>query len=512
LKRKILEIIYKKLVFVQFLTIGLILLLFSSCDQTTSIYINYTSDNWKLIEVDRAYAWGKGYINSNALSKVDAILVDENKTFRVETRLKGDWVDHIEGNQWSQRIKGIDSPYWKNMHSFSIMAPAMRNYWKEWLFHKLLQNADVLSTQYFFGHYTIANKQAGYWAVEEHFTETLLENANKPNGPILRFEEDALFDHEVKEWSVEIKSTVPHIQAAEIDVYQGKRWKENSESLEIKKAAENNLLAFQRMTGHVDTLLDLDKWARFYAIVDLCRSYHALAWHNLRYYYNPETKLLEPIGFDGNAANGGGELWSGKATFVPVRNDKVKWGNIKNFNTQLFRDTVFLNKYFEYASAYSSTDWFEPILKEMYASFEKLNRPKELNCNDTLYENWLTKNAIRMKTELAKTEKWTLNQLTFNIVYPEYSIADPAFYINSMVQSKFDQNNQIIELSNFLDIPVICRFETENDSVWYDTLQAYVPPERSMLQFSLPKEPSIKCSIKDTTWNLIVKGAPKQKK
>ena len=31
---------------------------------------------------------------------------------------------------------------------------------------------------------------------------------------------------------------------------------------------------------------------------EFMRSDHALRWHNLRFYYNPETKKIEPIGFD----------------------------------------------------------------------------------------------------------------------------------------------------------------------------------------------------------------------
>jgi len=37
---------------------------------------------------------------------------------------------------------------------------------------------------------------------------------------------------------------------------------------------------------------------RFIAVADVWRSWHALLWRNMRFYYNPITALLEPIGYD----------------------------------------------------------------------------------------------------------------------------------------------------------------------------------------------------------------------
>ena len=253
------------------------------CSPAPDLRIEYTADNWDRIEQDRKHCLDRAYIDSRKLSRVEAVLLHGESVFEIETRLKGDWVDHLEGDQWSQRISGKQSPYWRNMQSFSIMAPKMRNYWKEWLFHKLLRKADVLATQYFFIPLVVADEQTGFWAFEEHFNYTLLENANRTDGPILRFEEDDLFEHYVKEWSREKKSTVPHIQAASVDVYQNKRWKTEASLQAVRDLAVNKLETYRSMEGRIDTLLDLDKWARFYAIVDLTRSYHIMPRHGTTY-------------------------------------------------------------------------------------------------------------------------------------------------------------------------------------------------------------------------------------
>ena len=47
-----------------------------------------------------------------------------------------------------------------------------------------------------------------------------------------------------------------------------------------------------------EEVFDLKKWATFLTINGLMASKHGLRWHNLRFYYNPTTELIEPIGFD----------------------------------------------------------------------------------------------------------------------------------------------------------------------------------------------------------------------
>ncbi|MBT5471093.1 MAG: hypothetical protein HOK41_10870, partial [Nitrospina sp.] len=47
-------------------------------------------------------------------------------------------------------------------------------------------------------------------------------------------------------------------------------------------------------------VFDPDLMGKFIAVADVWGSNHVLRWHNMRFYYNPITALLEPIGFDAN--------------------------------------------------------------------------------------------------------------------------------------------------------------------------------------------------------------------
>ena len=465
------------------------LVLLSSCSKSTEI--KYSPENWEKIHSDVKRYKYKGYIDSKTLQEAEGTLIENSEEFPVKTRIKGDWTDHIKGKKWSQRVKGTEPPYWKNMQAFSIMDPKMRNYWKEWLYHKLLQKADVLTTQYFFKRISVAEKQVGFFAVEEHFTETLLKNAGRPDGPILRLDEDHFFDHLVKQWSAEKKSEMPHIAAAQIKVYQKKRWKKNGETLQTYKSAKQKLFQYQHQTEGIDSLLDIDKWARFYAIVDLCKAYHSLAWHNMRYYFNPESKLLEPVGYDGNGPTGETELWSKKATLIPIEDSVVYWGNMLNFNTQLFKNQSFLTQYKEYANLYSKKEWYQPIFAEMYNYYKDYEYSVELNCNDTLYEFWLDRNAKNIKTDISTSKKWNSKFVNFNLVYPKFQTSDFKFYQDAMITENYDKTSKTLEIINFHPGPIIYSYKIGKKLIQY-TIAAYQPPKLSTASLKVPKKTNIK--------------------
>ena len=65
-----------------------------------------------------------------------SVTVDGRK-LPVSLRLKGDWVDHLEGEKWSFRIKFKGSNAYHGMKKFSIQDPHTRSFMMEWFGHKL---------------------------------------------------------------------------------------------------------------------------------------------------------------------------------------------------------------------------------------------------------------------------------------------------------------------------------------------------------------------------------------
>jgi hypothetical protein len=80
-------------------------------------------------------------------------------------------------------------------------------------------------------------------------------------------------------------------------------------SSRIRKSAKltiDNQLAIGLLRGFVDgslppsTVFDAEIMGRFIAAAELWGTWHSFSWRNMRFYYNPLTARLEPIGFDGS--------------------------------------------------------------------------------------------------------------------------------------------------------------------------------------------------------------------
>ena len=70
---------------------------------------------------------------------------------------------------------------------------------------------------------------------------------------------------------------------------------------EVRSAERERAIGLLRTVQAGDaqpSVFDVDLFGRFLAVVDLWGAIDALSLENLRYYYNPDTDLLEPIGFN----------------------------------------------------------------------------------------------------------------------------------------------------------------------------------------------------------------------
>jgi len=212
--------------------------------------------------------------------------VEHNKRFiPVKIRLKGDRsVHYSDKEKWSFRVK-IDSDMETlfGMKAFSLQKPGTRNYIYEWIFHEALRREGVISPRYSFINVSLNGKKLGVYALEEHFEKRLLENNNRREGPIIHFDEGITTD----------------LSVAPIKVYKEKKWK-SSDRLPMVNKAINLLELFRGKKITLDEVFDITLTARYFAVLDLLGMHHAALWKNIRFYYNPITSKLEPIGYDGH--------------------------------------------------------------------------------------------------------------------------------------------------------------------------------------------------------------------
>ncbi len=278
-----------------------------------TVFLDIPFDSMMQIEEKRDEALGVGILLSSDDDYVPATMhYNDEQTLDVKLRLKGDWVDHLEGDKWSFRIHITeDDGAVLGMRRFSLQAPETRNFVSEWAYHQNLFLEDILTTRYFFLNVVVNGEHKGIYALEESFTEDLLESQNRREGVIIRLDEDQMWaNRALFEKDDLFEAAASYIgffwqtegaQYNEITPFRGNRIDRNEVlSEELEKAIEL-LYSFNRGEISANQVLDEKLWGRYYAITDLWAAGHGAIWHNERFYYNPLTGLLEPVAFDGVA-------------------------------------------------------------------------------------------------------------------------------------------------------------------------------------------------------------------
>ena len=253
--------------------------------KTISIHIKHI--NYQHLEYEREEALESvGFFKKRGtdFTYVPAEIEYEGKFIPVKIKLKGDRKVHFEHeNQWSFRIKTKNDHTIFRMKNFSIHKPGARNYIHEWIFHEVLEKEGLISGRYFFADVNLNGDNLGLYAFEEHFEKRLLENNQLREAPILKFEDN---------WSKKFQSSliVPFDEKSLVDSVQ----------LSYFNKANELLDGFRRGKLSIGSVFDYDKLGKFFAIIDILRMPHAALWKSIRFYYNPITSRLEPIGYDGH--------------------------------------------------------------------------------------------------------------------------------------------------------------------------------------------------------------------
>ena len=352
---------------------------------------DFAQDLLKIGVSDKAYnqlnrqrwqAHKVGLLFSGDDDRVKGVLYSEkeNKKIPIKLRLKGDWTDHLAGNKWSFRIKAMKEGAWNRLRTFSIQHPKTRGYLKEWVFHQLLQKEDILTTRYDFIEVEFNNKNLGIYAYEEHFDKQLPESQQRREGPILKLTEDLFWlgmrrQFELGNKGVGLyKNAENAFEGSDIRAFkEGKTQASVTLSTEFR-AAQKLLYQFKYGLRPASDIFDVERIAKYFVIMDVMGAYHGRFWHNLRFYYNPVSSRLEPIGFDGF-----GE------TDTPLNDEQIVLGYKvrlddpgEDLTKILFKDPIFFKAYMGHLNRISSQaylqDFFSDIQSDINIRLNYLHR------------------------------------------------------------------------------------------------------------------------------------------
>ena len=213
----------------------------------------------------------------------DARIEFKEKKYNVKMRVKGDRSLHWEvKDRTSYKIDIKGEKRLLGLEEFSVQKPITRNYIYEFIFHKLLEFNKLISLKYHFVNLKMNDTNQGIYALEEGFSKELIERNKKRNGPIFGLNEEDGVGY-------------PNVF---YDLYSEKYWKENYP--ELIKNAYAKLNSIKKNQADLNEFFDLEKWAKFFAVIDFSNALHGSLSKSVKLYYNPATGKFEPIGFDGH--------------------------------------------------------------------------------------------------------------------------------------------------------------------------------------------------------------------
>ena len=406
-----------------------------------TIIIDIKFKNFLKIQKERNEALIKKVLKSDEY--VPAKVSYAGKKVKVNIRLKGDLLDHLEGKKWSYRIKTKGDNTIFGMKQFSIHHPKTRNYIYEWAFHKSLKKEGLVALRYKFIKVILNGEDLGIYAVEEHFEKRLIENNNKKAGPIIRFNEDLYWESILSSNRDGVTPLHDYngVFSSNIDAFKSNQIM--NDSLEFKNFTKAISLLESFRSGEKSTseVFDIDLLSTYYAMIDLYGANHGLSWTGLRYYFNPISSYLEPIGFDAVAG-------------FPINNIVANIENsinsnatgIKDYMSLIFDDQEFNKLYIKKLTKFSSKSYLDSLFSEL---------ENELNDNLTILYS-----------------EWPFIKLDKNMLYDNQKVIrqflNPPKAVQAYTSFK-DDNNIQLSISNIQTLPIKIESLTVNDSVKINT-------------------------------------------
>jgi hypothetical protein len=468
-------------------------------EEPLKIYIDSLEMD-KLRQV-RKRALQKGVLESTDEDWVRAIVFAGNKMMKAKMRLKGDWLDHLDGVKWSFRIKLNKKYSWRGMRTFSIQTPSSRYFLSEWIAHKVFEKEGLLTTRYGFIPISLNDNNLGIYAYEEHFEKNLVESSKRREGPILKFEEEGMWEVNKTRLKTNMQISMPDYEAADILAFKENQILSNPVLFEEFKIAQNLMHQYKRFENSASDIFDIEKMAKYYALMDIMRSYHGIVWHNQRYYYNPVLSKLEPVVFDCYGEAGPYDEF--KTSVLGLFNQKLANLNINMIYFYVFKDEHFRNYYQQYLKQYSAPEYFQEILSVFGDDILKYEKELKREFSEYSYDTVFLLNSaqrvhnaldsLQLKFENPEVYEKVFENNFFNTVFPDTNqqLIPPTYYVKAFTEGLTEDQKEIAVFNYFTE-DIILLGTGKN----LKRIASFFHPEPELSQHVFTQEV---CSIKTAT-------------
>lgn len=324
--------------------------------KTIQIYID--DADFAKMEAQRERALERGIMINEEDAYVPALLVNGDEKAKAEIRLKGHMMDHLQKNKWSFRVKTDKKDALMGMKRFTLQHPGTRNYIYEWIYHEMAKAENIMALRYDFVRLMVNDEDWGIYAVEEHFGQELIQHNHSMPGPVIRFNPELYWTYRINELNkIKIDEPYAEMQSAFIEAYDTKNTLKDDELKQLFENAMQRLEAFRRGEMTTSQVFDVKKLASFHAIIDVVGGHHSLDWSDVKYFYNSQTQLLEPVAYESFSIRETKSL-SGSYRFTGERQNS-------DLHDAIFNDPDFYTAYIQVLERIASKNWMDDFLESI---------------------------------------------------------------------------------------------------------------------------------------------------
>ena len=332
--------------------------------QPRKMTIDIKHKDFQFLEFKRAEALKRGKLIKDVDSYVPAWVTVDGQATPVRIRLKGGALDHLEGDKWSFRIKVKGENAILGMRRFSIQAPKRSGWAHEWVMYEWFRKEGLISLRYDYIDLTINGKRLGIYALEESFSKELIENNQRREGPILKWDV-SLFVDKRKTTRGDMLKEEDLFHAADVVSFSTTKIFANDHLRDNFHRGRHMLFALRKGEAKLSDVFDVERAAKSMAILRIINALHGARWKNCRFYFNPVTSKMELIAYN---AYGPHPIVAIKKNSMPlytaVRQDLFKWVTHGWFNL-LFSDPEFVKLYFAALDRFTGPGYLESFFKDI---------------------------------------------------------------------------------------------------------------------------------------------------
>ncbi len=262
------------------------------------IYIDIKFENYLKLVKKREKALIRGTLRPSSKDYVPVKIRYKGNSLKAKLRLKGELPDHWEGDKWSFRVNMKDDDRLFGFSRFALHNPPTRRYESEIIYFSALKREGILAPRYFFVDLTVNGKYIGVMGCQEHFSKELLESQGRKESVIVKFDEDNIYSAD-RGQGLMTTAAFNSFRSNLIEPYRPNQIKKSKDLSKDLKNATGLLRGFANGTLSTSQVFDIELMGRFLAVAAAWGAEHPIRHRNMKFYYNPITGLLEPIGYDG---------------------------------------------------------------------------------------------------------------------------------------------------------------------------------------------------------------------